>query len=76
MTHYSIKGQTMNKEVHNCIKEYAPTAKTATKKHVGGCGYVFFIKDDMGKTVAQVSKVSGGYEKGVWVPTHMQVTIL
>jgi hypothetical protein len=75
MTHYQIEGQTMNKDVHACLAKYAPTAKTATKKHVAGIGYVFYVKDENGNTVAQVSKVDGGYKNGEWIPTHMRVTI-
>lgn len=76
MTHFAIQGQTMNADVHTCLNTYAPTVMTGTKKHVAGCGYVYFMKDNAGKTIAQVSRVNGSYNNGEWASTHMRVTIL
>lgn len=75
MNHYEVKGQTMNKDVHALLAIHCPTAKTATKKHISGIGYVFFIRDEAGKTLAKVYKVDGGYCDGNWIPTHMKVTV-
>lgn len=75
MQHISIQGQTMNKDVHACIKANVPTATTGTKRHVAGVGYVYYITNANNIIVAKVHKVNGAYNNGVWVPVHMRVTI-
>jgi hypothetical protein len=51
--------KTLNKKVKAMIVELFPTAKTISKKHVAGIGYVDYVKDANGVNLAFVYKTTG-----------------
>ncbi len=51
--------KTFNKKVKSQVLNLMPTAKKFRKLHVPQIGYVFYIKDESDKTIAQVTKEFG-----------------
>ena len=54
--------RTYNNQVKKQVIELMPTAKRSVKKHVPGCGYVFYIKDAVNNTIGFVSKETKGMQ--------------
>lgn len=48
--------RTFNNKVKKQVIELMPSASKFVKKHVPGCGYVFYIKNVKNETIGNVSK--------------------